>query len=430
MLAVLIAFLVAVPASCMYLLQPESPKPDNFAAPSGNFHFTFGVSDLYAPFLTPEENAAVLNSLTVEDKIYATYRHTTYAYSLFACDVGVGCWPAPHWVEQSTEEKRDFPVTMGPGKSSDGVRTLSVDIPQSLDGGYSLAEFAFMMSPDTFYRQPGYQALVKKSVTELSPLDRDPAPPMFDYLVDFTDHDLGPDQDDIQDCLFIMMPLKSPTISIPIVTRVGTNSKRMSLRRLSGNEPCPMTDIDVSSTPDAAPGRLPLARIAAAQVNIDFDAVDKATRLAGTLPVTNSMTRWFQRNNDGVEAYLTEFGSFKKMEMHIRGDTAHLINGTFPAVRIETWTFFEDSLVGYTGSIFYDTQQEKVDDEPAIHWEEYFHDGRPVWTKTEPTHCDDLGCREALAEIRIEISKPYDALRAEAQSYMQLSSALKPTKRD
>lgn len=423
----LIAVLVAIAAGCMYLLKPAYPKPDNIAAPPGNFRFTFGVSDLYAPLFTPEENAAVLNNLAVDQKIYATYRRTTYTYALISCEVGVGCWPEPHWVEQSTEEKREFPVTTSPNKGPDGARTLSVDMPQSLDGGYSLAELFMTMSPNTFYRQPSYRALFAKTVTELSSLDRDPAPPTFDYLVSFSNEDQEPQDAHRQDCLSVQTPLGFPDISIPIVTHVTTSSKRMSLMRLFGNDPCPLADVDFSDAPGVVPGHLPLSRIAAAQVEVDFDTVHKATHLEGMLPVVASMPRWFQRGIDGVDAYLIEVGPFRRLTMRVRGDASHLVNGIYPSFRIETWTFFNDALVGYSGYISYDTQAEKVDDEPAIRWKEYFHDGKSVWSKIQPTHCDDQGCKEALAETSIQTSKVYEDLQAEARSYVQLRGALKPS---
>ncbi|WP_341249813.1 hypothetical protein [Cupriavidus pauculus] len=411
-------------AGLLPLLRPEYLKFDNVATPAGDVHFTFGVSDLYAPFLTPAENLDVLTGLTAGAKVSATYRHTTYSFHLLTCEVGVGCWPGPHWQPHSTEQFREFPVKFAPPTGE--PHTISVDMPQSLDGGYSLAKLYITLSSDAFYRQPSYDALVKKTARNLSSLDLDPPPPSFEYLVHFTRVDHSVTQADTQDCLFVSTPFGFPEIKIPIVTRVISDSKRISLQQLM-HSTCPQVDIDFGNTPGIVSGRLPPSRIAVAQTKIELDNTDGTTRLYGTLPVSAEMTRWFHRNDEGVRAYIMEFGPFRQLEMRVLGDTAHAVDGTLPN-RLETWTFYDNMLVGYTVDIMYDIPEGRTEEMPEVHLENYFLGGKSVWMHSESTHCDDPGCIDALAEITNVMSLPYDALLAEAHRYLELRGVLQPFK--
>lgn len=91
--------------------------------------------------------------------------------------------------------------------------------------------------------------------------------------------------------------------------------------------------------------------------------------------------------------------------------------------------FFDNALAGYSGRIVYIAEGGDSGNAPGIQWNEYFHDGKSVWSTMEPQHCDDKGCLEAVSEIQYEMTRPYDVLSAEAQSYLQLRGALKPTDR-
>ncbi|MPV71374.1 hypothetical protein [Burkholderia sp. BE17] len=411
--------IAAMLAGLMFLTKPHQVTP-----PSKNVRITFGIRDLYAPFLTTKENAEVLSSLSTRTKVIATYTHTTHSFHLLGCEVGVGCWPAPHWSEDSTEQNRALPTRIAADANPGAPRAFSVEMPAALEGGYVLSGLYLEVPANTLYQQPSYRSLVKKITATPSALDRDPPDPAFEYLVHFEDYDPSQTRGDDQDCLFLSTPSGFPEIRIPVVVQLSTDSKRMSLERLM-HDTCPLVGEDFGSQAGAAHGHLPPSRIAAAQVKIDLEGVHDAARLGGPLPVSEGMTRWFRRSSEGAYADLTEFGPLLQLSMRVRGDNAHPAYNVLP-IRTERWTFFNDELVGYSGDIYYDTQAATVEDMNTIHWDQYFHDGKSVLTKMEPTHCDEQGCKDAQAEILAEMSKPYDALQAEARSYVQLRGALRP----
>lgn len=400
--------MISIPLGLLILSKPHeiTVRPDTV-------HLVFSISDLYAPFLTPTESVDVLNSLVKSVEFVATYTHTTWSFQLSAGGAdGVGGL-YPGWYSKRTEQKRAIPVRI----VSSTYPGFRAEFPQSLDGGYVLSELYITVSPDGFYDQPSYRSLVGKITAEPSPLDRDPPPPSFEYMVDFRNRDHAQPRGDEQDCLFVLTPMNFPQISIPIVVQLTTDSKRMSLSRVM-HRTCPLDGSELGDRTYVAPGHLPPSRIAAAQVNIDFDGVNDATRQSGLLPVNEGMARWFHRNKEGVYADLTTFGPFQQLWMRVRGDNAHPAYGVLPS-RTEVWTFFNNELVGHSGDIYY-----SMSTDHQVHWHQYFHNGQSVGTKFVPTTCDEQGCRDAQAEIQSELSKPYDVLKAEALAYLKLRGAL------
>ncbi|WP_193101136.1 hypothetical protein [Burkholderia sp. Z1] len=448
-LAIVAAFVLATG----WLLTPRDPKPREVLAPPGTSHVTIALSDLYMPFLTPEENADLRNRLPDSVEIFAHYTRTTTTYSLLSCSSGLGCIPDPQWVQHVAEEMRKIPARVTPRGSPDTPRTISFDLPHRLDGGYSIASFMLTLSPEALTRQPGYHALLARARQPDTGLPSG-GEPNLEYGVGFEDHDVARDPRDVQDCLQTVMPSGVPDVGIPIVVTLTTGSPRVTL---TGSARCPLSDaaanairaVDVmpGSSAPAAPGRLPPGRIAAAQVGLDLDHQDGATLLSGPVVPTAAMTRWYRRNDEGPDAYLIEFGPYRQLEIRMRFDNAHPVNGILP-IRTERWTFFDDALVGYTADIdyFLNTQKGLVDFN--THWDQYFHDGKTVFTQMTTRPCDDaVFCgddvagnpeaqaasadvraagRDALAEIRGWMAKPYDALQAEARSTLQFRATLKP----
>lgn len=401
-------------------------KPANVVPPNRNVHFTFGISDLYVPFLSPNENADVLSHFPEGAEVSATYQRTTYRYALFSCLVGVACLPDPHWQSDTKEDIRLYPAKVEPRRENGKTRTLSVDMPQTLPGGYVLEKLYLDVSPDTFYRQPSYRALVAQSqkASKPDPTDDFKTPPAFEYLVSFLDHDRTEDMRYDQDCLDVSTPISFPTLSIPVVTQLDSDSKRMALMRISSRS-CPLADVDLSGTPGYAVDRVPPARIAASQSRIDFDGARGATILSGRVSAAEDMTRWQDEGKDGVGLYLIEFGSFRQLEVRSYPDSAR----PSKHVRIETWTFFDDALVGYAGTVFY-PPKDGSDNDKTVQWSEYFRDGKPVWMETTPSDCEDADCKAVLTDVNFAITRPYSALQTEARSYFRFRSALKPVAKD
>lgn len=393
-------------------------KIKQLMVPSGNVRLTFGVTDFYALFLTPEENSRVLSSLPTGAEVFATYRHRTYSFHLLSCIGGVGCIPIPGWAEKLTEKRRKFSTEITPDNSPGGPRTFSVQMPSSLDGGYVLSELYITLSADEFYRQPSYRALIEK--IPVHPLDRDPPRPAFDYSVIFLGHDKTQRRRWKQDCLFVSMPIGLPEIKLPIVVQIETDPKQMALSRVM-NKTCPLVSEYSAIPSDEQSDRLPPSRIAAAQT-IDFAGVRNANRFSGPLPISEDMEHWFQRNNEGVYASLIEFCPFQKLRLHRHGDNAH-------SSRTAIWTFFKDDLVGYSGTIYYEARVKNVEKILTVRWDRYFQDGKSVGKKIVPEYCEAQGCKDAQAEIFAEISRPYDSLLAEARSYLKLRGALEPAKK-
>ncbi|KVC84439.1 hypothetical protein [Burkholderia ubonensis] len=446
---VTIAVVAALALLSWRVLSPRDPKPRDVQAPPGTSHITIALTDLYMPFLTPAENADLRSRLPDHVEVVAHYVRTTTRYRLFSCSPGLGCLPEPQWHQQVDDEILRLPAKVTPRAGADAARTISFDLPHRLDGGYSIAWFLVDLSLDALTRQPGYRTLVTKTDTpDYKPLD--PIAPSLEYGVSFEDHDLGAAPRYAQDCLDALLPVNVPEIAIPIVTALTTSSPRMSLS--VRNMRCPLSDIgsDFHTTAGvrigAAPGRLPPGRIAAAQVKLDLDGTHGVTRLYGSIRPTPAMTRWYRRNEAGIDASLIEFGPYRRLELRTRFDNAYPVKQTLP-IRTETWTFFDDALVGYGADIDYyiDTADRSV--LFRMQWEQYFRDGRTVWTQTTTRPCDDVFCdnevtgnpeaeaishdvlaasRKALGELQGAMAKPYDALQADARAYLQLRSALKP----
>ncbi|KWK72874.1 hypothetical protein WM16_17550 [Burkholderia ubonensis] len=158
------------------------------------------------------------------------------------------------------------------------------------------------------------------------------------------------------------------------------------------------------------------------------------------------MTRWYRRNEAGIDASLIEFGPYRRLELRTRFDNAYPVKQTLP-IRTETWTFFDDALVGYGADIDYYIDAAGRSVLFRMQWEQYLRDGRTVWTQTTTRPCNDVLCdtevtgnpeaeaishdvlaasRKALGELQGAMAKPYDALQADARAYLQLRSALKP----
>ncbi|KEY57308.1 hypothetical protein [Serratia sp. DD3] len=241
----------------------------NAAKPNENLHFTFAVSDLYTPFFTPQENAAVLSSLSSKVDIIATYRHRVNSLKMFACITGVTCLLLPHREESYTETRKKLSVNKVPGKPG----TVSIDLPKSLDGGYILEELYISLSADQFYRQPSYRALAEKLVLEKSPLDDNPTPPSFEFLVEFTKQDVSELPVEHQACLFVYTPTGFPDFRIPVVTQVSTGSTRVHLTGVM-HQTCPLTNINASNTPGVIAGHLPPSRITAAKTDFDNEIIN------------------------------------------------------------------------------------------------------------------------------------------------------------
>ncbi|WGY70044.1 hypothetical protein KEC55_23585 [Burkholderia cepacia] len=440
-----------------WLLTPRDPKPRDVLAPPGTSHVTIALSDLYMPFLSPGENADLRSRLPDSVEIVAHYTRTTTTYSLLSCSYGLGCLPDPQWNQHTDEEVRRLTATVTPRRGLDTLRTIGFDLPHRIDDGFSIASFAVVLSPGALPRQPGYQALVSRSgEAHAKPLGDNG--PLLDYSVRFdaqdTGHDAGAGSRNVQDCLNTILPIALPGVSVPIVTTLTTSTPSMSL---TGSTRCPMPDALANAIPGydvtpginvpAVPGRLPPSRIAAAQVALDLDHHDGATLLSGPFTPTPAMVRWYHRNDEGPDAYLIEFGPYRQLEVRMRFDNAHPVNGLLP-IRTERWTFFDDALVGYTADINYFVDTQKGIVIFNTHWDQYFHDGKTVFTQTTSRPCDDaVSCgndvagnpeaqavsgavraagRDALAEIRDWMTRPYDALQAEAHAYLQFRGVLKP----
>ncbi|VWC26857.1 hypothetical protein BLA23254_06114 [Burkholderia lata] len=436
-----------------WLLTPRDPRPPEVLAPPGTSHVTIALSDLYMPFLTPEENADLRNRLPDHVDIVAHYTHTTTSYSLLSCSYGLGCLPGGQWDQRIDDAMRPLPARVTPRGGPDTQRTISFDLPHRLDGGYSIVSFHLTLSADALTRQPGYHALLAKAHQADTGMSRD-VESNLDYAVRFDDQDAAREPRVLQDCLQTILPSGVPSIGIPIVVTITTGSPHVSL---TGSTRCALSDaaadalraVDVIpgvSVP-AAPGRLPPGRIAGAQVGLDLDHRDGATLLWGQIVPTAAMPRWYQRNDEGADAYLIEFGPYRQLEIRMRFDNAHPVKGMLP-IRTERWTFFDNALVGYTADIDYVMDTESGTVVFNTHWDQYFHDGKTVFTQTTSRPCDNAvicgddiarnpeaqaaspevraAGRDALAEIRGWMARPYDALQAEARSYLQIRSSLKP----
>ncbi|AOL06210.1 MULTISPECIES: hypothetical protein [Burkholderia] len=448
-----LAIVAVFALAAVWLLTPRDPRPPEVLAPPGTSHVTLALSDLYMPFLAPEENADLRNRLPDSVDIVAHYTHTTTSYSLLSCSYGLGCLPDPHWDQRVEEEMRPVPARVTPRGGPGTQRTISFDLPHRLDGGYSIVSFHVTLSADALTHQPGYHALLARARQPDTAISRG-GEPNLDYTIRFDDQDAAREQRVMQDCLETVLPSGVPSAGIPIAVTITTGSPHVSL---AGSARCPLsdaaadalraTDVVPGVSVPAAPGRLPPGRIAAAQVALDLDHQVGATLLSGPIVPTAAMPRWYQRNDEGLGAYLIEFGPYRQLEIRMRFDNAHPVKGMMP-IRTERWTYFDDALVGYTADIAYFMDTEKGMVVFHTQWDQYFHDGKTVFTQTTSRPCDDAvicgddvarnpeaqaaspdvraAGRDALAEIRGWMARPYDALQAEARSYLQFRSALKP----
>lgn len=371
------------------------------------FHFTFGISDLYAPFLTKEENRAALDSLSTGAEITATFTRKTRKFRWTSNLSGVTGLFAPGFQYDYTEKYEKY--TLSPESGNPGQ--LGADIPPSLEGGYVLSNLWIQVSPEGIYRQPGYRSLIQKlpAKNQLHDLPS----PTFEYLVSIDNSNKTDNRTEHQGCLFVSTPFGFPEVHIPVVTRVSTTSKRIILQEIL-HQSCPWIPKSLNNKFD---GRLPLARVAAAQSHIDFSTTFGSTSKGGKLPVTESMTRWFHRNKEGTYAGLNTFGPFEEFSMRLRWDNTYPSGDRLP-IRTERWSFFNQKLVKYSADIFYNapgygkfsTAQETV----------YFQDGQLVGSKSDAEKCSEKACLSAHSELKRQTSRPYEEILNEVLTYRHL----------
>ncbi|HHU4239191.1 TPA: hypothetical protein ACUEMK_004744 [Escherichia coli] len=383
------------------------------AAKSQTLHFMFGISELYSPVLSDKENKAVLDSLTKGAIVTATYRHTTREFRWFSTIDGVATIPDPGYKYTSTEDHREFSLTLEP----DNRYIMGADIPTSLEGDYVLSGLYVQLSPDVFYQQPSYLSAIKNlSEKDLKSERELRSSPSFEYLVHLDNTKKENPIEEQQGCLFVSTPYGYPDTSIPVVTQVGTRLFNANFTYVM-HQTCPLINAKNDEHSTLSPGHLPPARIAAAQANIDYVTTENITRKWGLLPVTKEMTRWYQRNTEGVYASWNKFGSFESFSIRVRWDTAYPEAKRLP-IRTETWYFYNKDLVKYNGSIYYspsDKAKSMSADETV-----YFYGGKNVYTESQQENCDAKGCQNALADIKQHSTQSHEELQQEAERYMLL----------
>lgn len=372
-------------------------------------HFTFAISDLYAPFLNPEENKKVAEGVMRETNLSATYKHRASKFTWTKNMSGVTGLFAPGSRDTSTTQT--LALTLRPEEGEPG--TLGVDLPKVLAGNYVLDSLFFTLPPDVVYQQPGYRKIVDK----LSDPEKDPQPklpaPAFEYWVSF---DPG-NQVEQQSCLFISTPFGFPDTAIPVVTQVKTSDKQIYLHQRMGKY-CPFVNERNPESPDYTPGKLPPLRIAAAQASPDYTVTKGKISRWGLLPVTTGMTRWYHRNSEGAFASVTGYGPFERFAVRLRGDTQYPVKDTL-LVRTETWDFFNHALIKYTSDInFFSTQQRAA---PTIRQVIYFHDGKRVGGEQKTENCEAAECKKIAADVARQMARPFAELLQEVKDYRTLT---------
>lgn len=377
------------------------------SVPKGDTHFSIAISDLYIPYLSAEENAAVQQNLLKETQIVATYTRYKRSFRWFARIDGVTGFFAPGFDETRIDEKRSFPLRAEPGQAN----TFGVDLPQSLDGGYILAGLYFTLSADAFYRQPSYRTLVDKMADSKEKNRKDFSDPYIEYIVseDKSGHKIKSGEQ--QDCVDISTPFGFPETKMPMVVRRTLSSKTLYLVRLM-HYTCPLTEEKSDN------GRLPPARIADAQSRFEDYRSSAFISHDGVLPVTPAMTRWYKRGGYNVTGWRQQYGAFEKFRMHLREDRTYAVNGRVP-FRIETWNFFNNQLVKYANEVHYLSTNYNND---AIRIEEvvYFQQGVEVARKSKQENCSEAACQKVLADVKQQMSQPYDVLLNEVNTYKAL----------
>ncbi|WP_156149395.1 hypothetical protein [Pantoea sp. SM3] len=400
-----------ISAILIFLILPSSSC---LAVENKTLHFIFGVSDLYSPVLSDDENKSVLESLTKRATVTATYRQTTRKFHWFSTMSGVVTFPDPGYKYTSKDETRNY--TLKP--ETDNPSILGVDMPVSLDGDYALAELYVQLYP-SLYQQPGYLAAIKNLPEKDLEFAREfRGSSSFRYLVSQDKRRTQSPVNERQGCLFVTTPYGYPDTTIPVVTLLGTNLKNVRLTSIM-HRPCSLVNVYANEKSTVLTGHLPPARIAAAQANIDYSTTKGITQKSGALhPVNKEMDRWYQRNDEGVYAALQAFGPFKLFRMRIRFDAAYPEGKRLP-IRTESWYLYNEKLVKYSTSIYYLS----TDNEKSMSAEEvvYFHDGQKVFNESKQDNCNALGCQNALANIKQHSTNSWGDLQREAVRYMQLN---------
>lgn len=380
------------------------------AIPTGDMHFTFAISDLYVPYFSAAENAEVLQSFLAETSVVATYKRTTRSFS-WRDAAGI---LDPGFIDNTTEQSRTFKLRPESGQT----KRLGAVMPQSLEGGYVLSKLFFTLSPDTFYHQQGYRAIAQKLQDDGAKRDGDLPSPYIEFRV-YQDEDGTPEAPvERQDCLDIYTPFGFPDTLIPLVIQTATHTKQLRLVRIM-QDWCPLVNERFSEKPGAIPGRLPAARIAFAQAYIDYSTVKGKTFVWGSLPVTESMTRWYHRNSDGVYGSLSHFGPFERFAIRLRWDESYSVNGRLP-VRTEEWSFFNQQLIKYANDVYY-PETDKKEKEISIEQAVYFQNGKQVWMESKVENCADLQCQKVLVDVKKVTEQPFETLLNEVQGYRDLT---------
>lgn len=377
------------------------------AASAGDAHFTFAISDLYIPYLSDEENAAVQQNLLKETKIVATYTRYKRSFRWSQSIPGVVGFFSPGFDEMRIDEKRTYTLRPEPGKAD----TFGVDLPQSLDGGYVLAGLYFTLSAEEFYRQPSYRTIADKMADSKERNRKDFSDPYIKYIV----YEGKPSHKikfaEQQDCVDISTPFGFPETKMPMVVRRTLSSKTLYLVRLM-HYTCPLTEVKSEN------GRLPPARIADAQSRFEDYRSPAFISHDGVLPVTPAMTRWYQRGGYNVTGWRQQYGAFEKFRMHLREDRNYAVNGRVP-FRIETWNFFNNQLVKYANEVHY-LSTNYSNDSISIEEVVYFQQGVEVERKSKQENCSEAACQKVLAEVKQQMAQPYDVLLNEVNAYKAL----------
>jgi len=392
------AFILATPAS-----------GDPFTAGS-TINISVGVSDLYSPFFTDPENLAVLDALPQGAEVSAIYEKAFGPDRIIKCVSSGSCY----------KQARKLPGTPPGGVvvaniSPDNNRSLSIDLPKTVYGSYKLSRLRVSYSPEEFYRQRSYQMLLEQTQYSAPSPARVVPRPELTYYVELEGAKRGDVRPENQTCLPVYIPHDLPEFHIPIVTQVTSSSKGVWLSPVM-SEPCSIYDSAYSRDPASISGKLPPSRIAIAQVAVGFADVYGRVSESGDLPVTKDMTRWFGRNADGVSVASLAFGRHDRLALHMEGDTTHPSKG-MSSTRDEAWLFLDGKLVGRHLTVIYHNRWKL---NGIIAGTEMFNGGQRVWSDLKTDGCEDPGCMDALATMKVEMSKTYDALAVEVEGYKQL----------
>lgn len=393
---------------CVSVLLITNAHAEN-AIPKENLRLTFSISDIYAPYLTPKENADVLGSLNNEVSVRVSYYRSSSKFKWTSNMSGVTGLISPGFVDTSTEKSLTYNLSPEPGKQ----KVSGVDIPQTLGDGYILDKLYISVSPKVFFQQSGYRKLVEKA----SKNDDEKYNPSFEYKVINRNDDADTQGNEHQQCFSILTPLGIPDISIPVVTNVGINSKTIRLIDYDGNR-CPLVNTKYTGAPAVINGHLSPIRIASAQSDIDYSAVDRVKFSSGILPVTPSMTRFYNRSNTGVSAWVREYGPFEIFSISIRGDETNAVGNAFP-VQTESWSFFNKRLVKHNSEILYiNTESNNVD---WIREGVYFQHDNQVGYSSQTQNCIVKDCQKVMAEVKRQLALPYEEQSKEVESYRSLT---------